>query len=166
MSNMEKRCLLNSWNELCSSWGVNPASRGTINFFDFYEYKSSDTISLTPNMIRLRIEIDTNNTLFGIYYGVYFSLPKSDKMEADKVNIQWKDIRYYIDNYRKNRYFKSHDCANERDVDLEDASRYAYWPYWVEACERDEHLIKEDVGLIHKALINYGFEVMTTNIQI
>lgn len=168
MSNMEKRCLLDSWKELCCIFDRNPGltDKNDILFFDIHEYKAPDSLKLIPKTIRLRIEIDTNNMSFGIYYGIYFTLPKSDKMEAAAVNVYWKDIRYHIDNYRKNRCFKSHACSNERDVDLENASRYVYWPYWVKACERDVYLIKEDVELIHKALINYGFEVVTKKISV
>lgn len=160
MSNIEKTCLVNSWNELCCFWNVKPTVRDNIHFFDAYEYKAPDALGLTPKMIRLRIEIDTNNTSFGIYYGIFFTLPKSDKMKPKEVDVQWKKIRKDIDIFRNNRYFKSYGCSNDDDEYLEGDSLYAYWPYWVKACERDSLLIKKDVELIHKTLIDNGFEVV------
>lgn len=159
MADIEEQSLLNSWNDLCAFLGISDKTgSSSIHYFDVHKYNCPEGLKL-PQKIRLRIEMDTNHTQYGIYYGIYFTLPKKDNIVADDVNRQWKEIRHYIDDFRNNRYYKSHDCVNKKDVYIEDSYSYVYWPYWVKACEREASLILEEVNLIHKALTHKGFTI-------
>lgn len=148
--------LLEKWNNILKAFRETEVCNGKIHFCDLFEFAYPDNPERT---FRLRLEVDLAKPLYDVYYGIYLTKPISAGKSFRDINNEWAKFRTFIDNKRPTVYSRSNGCSNDKDVSLTDPSQYVYWPYWVKVGELDNILIKSDIDIIKRSLLEIGFKI-------